>query len=45
MHVKQVMLEGLASKKAHAEHHKEALQDLEEYFGVKGLLANSATVT
>lgn len=44
-HIEQVMMEALTSKKAIAERHKEALRDMEEYFGVKGLLANAATVT
>ena len=45
-HVEQVMIEALTSKTAIAEGHKvlEALQDMEDYFGVKGLLTNAATV-
>ena len=47
MHAGQVMMEALTPKKSYAaaERHKQALQDMEEYFGVKGLLAGSATVT
>lgn len=37
-------MEGLTFKKAFAEHHREALQSMEAYFGVNGLLAKS-TVT
>ena len=44
-HIEQVMMEALTSKKAITERHKEALQDMEEYFGVKGLLTNAATIT
>lgn len=44
-HIEQVMMEALTSKRAIAERHKEALRDMEEYFGVKGLLTNAATVT
>ena len=43
--IEQAMMEALTTKKAIAEYHKEALQDMEEYFGVKGLLTNAATVT
>lgn len=41
------MLEALALKGSSRidERHKEALRDLEEFFGVKGLLAGDATVT
>lgn len=43
--VEQVMLEALSSKRAFAtEPHRGALQDMEEYYGVKGLLNNSATI-
>ena len=45
MHVEQVMMEGLTSNRELAEHQKQAVQDMEEYFGVKGLLSNSAIVT
>lgn len=39
-------MEALSSKKTFAtELHKGALQDMEEYFGLKGLLNNSAAVS
>ena len=39
-------MEGLSSKQAAAvDLHKESLRDIEEYFGVKGLQTNAATVT
>ena len=43
----QVMMDALTSKKSYgaAERHKEALQDVEEYFGVTGLLDGFATVS
>ena len=44
-HLGQAMMEALTSKRADAQRHKEALQDMEEYFGVKGLLTNAAVVT
>lgn len=45
MHIEQVMMEGLTSRRALAEYQKEALRDMEEYFGVKGLVTKAATVT
>lgn len=46
LHVDQVMLEALSSKRTFiTEPHRGALQDMEEYFGVKGLLNNSASIT
>lgn len=43
--VKQVMMEGLVSKKVLTEHQKQAVQNLEAYFGVNGLLAKAAAIT
>ena len=47
MHVDQVIMEALSLKKGQGvgERHREALQDLEDYFGLKGLLAGSPTLT
>ena len=43
--VKQVMGEGLMSKRVVTEHQKQAVQNLESYFGVNGLLAKAAAIT
>ena len=43
--IEQVMMEGLTSRRALAEHQKEALRDMEEYFDVKGLVTKAASVT
>lgn len=45
MHIAQVIMEGLTFRRALAEYQKEALRDMEEYFGVKGLVTKAATVT
>lgn len=45
MHIEQVMMEGLTFRRALAEYQKEALRDMEEYFGVKGLVTKAASVT